>query len=200
MKKLSLILLIGIVVFSACSILQTITNVSRLKFKLGEVNNFSVNGISLNEKSRISDFTPSDLLKLSTIFATGKMPASFTLNILAKNPNDGTGGYAATDINLKAFDWDLFLNDTKTISGGIGAPVIVPGVGESAVIPLRVEIDLLKFFGSGSLDEVINLALKLGGKRGNTSAVKVVAKPILGTPIGDISYPEPITIVDTEFK
>lgn len=200
MRKGLLYLVIVIGFVSGCSVLQTMTNVSRLKFKLNSVNNFQVNGIDIESKSRLSDFTATDLLRLTTVFTSGKLPVSFQVNVEAKNPNDGTGGYPANDITLKAFDWELYINDTKTISGGLSETLVVPGVGENRNIPLHVELDLLEFFGNRGMEEVLNLALKLGGRGGNTSNVKLIAQPVLGTPIGDLHYPEPVTIVDHQFN
>jgi len=47
---------------------------------------------------------------------------------------------------------------------------------------------------------VIDLALKLGGKNKTTSEIEVIAKPVLGTPFGDLSYPEPVKIVDYQYN
>lgn len=200
MKKITVIIVVLVIMMQGCSILKTVTNISRLKFKLDSVSGFNLNGISISNKSKLSDFTATDLLKLTTVFGTGKLPVNFNVNVAAKNPNDGTGGYPATDITLKSFDWDLYLNGKKTISGGIASTLVIPGVGESSIIPLKVELDLLEFFGGGGLNEVINLALKLGGKECSTSEIELIASPVLGTPIGDIAYPEPIKIVDYRFN
>ena len=68
------------------------------------------------------------------------------LNVDAKNPNDGTGGYKKSDATLQNFKWRLFLDDKETISGDIDQPVVVPGTGDVTTIPLRINIDLMKFF------------------------------------------------------
>ncbi len=200
MRKIVLTSLVAVFIISGCSVLQTITNISRLKFKLDNVNSFTVNGIAISNKSKISDFGTFDIINLTTMLASGKMPVSFNVNVAAKNPNDGTGGYGASDVSLKSFAWDLYLNDKKTISGNIDKPVNVPGVGEATVIPLKIEMDLFQFFGDGGLNDILNLALKLGGKESAATNVKLVAQPVLGTVIGDLKYPEPITIVSTTFN
>jgi hypothetical protein len=186
--------------FSGCAVLQTITNISRLKFKIDSADGVMISNIPVSGKSKLSDFNSLDILKLSSTLASGKMPVSFYLNVAAQNPNDGSGGYGATDITLKSFAWDLFVNNKKTISGNIAAPVVVPGVGERSIIPLKIEIDLVELFGNGGLNEVLNLALKLGGKEGSTSNLFLTATPVIGTPIGDIAYPDPITIVDYTYN
>ena len=175
-------------------------NVSRLKFKLGAVNNFSVGDISLSDKNTLKDFNPLDIIKLTAVATKGELPVSFTLNVEAKNPNDGKEGYSATDITLKSFPWRLLIDEKETIKGNIGSPVIVPGKGESTVIPVQIELDLLKFFNEQGFESIMNLALSLGGKKASTSRLKMIAQPVLGTPLGDIQYPDEITIVDHQFN
>lgn len=201
MKKQFLIPIILLSVFTLyqCSVYQTITNLSRLQFKVGEVNSFRINDLDISGKTSLKDFTATDLLNLTSMFTQGKLPVSFVLNVDAKNPNDGTGGYARTDATLKSFKWRLFIDDKETISGDIDSPVTVPGTGEVTKIPLRVNIDLLQFFKDQGFDRVINLALTLGGKNGSTSKITLYATPTVSTPIGNITYPGELKIVDTQF-
>ncbi|MFC2083737.1 hypothetical protein ACFLS9_01635 [Bacteroidota bacterium] len=200
MKKYFISCVILAFFIGGCSVLKTVMNLSRLQFKIDSVSDFTLSGIQIGNKLRLSDFSPSDILKLTTIFTRGDLPVSFQLNIEAKNPNDGSGGYPSQDIIIKSFAWDLQINEIKTISGNIKNPVTVPGVGETTGIPLKIELDMLKFFSEGGLDEVLKLALNLGGREKSTSNIVLIANPILGTSIGDLSYPEPIRIVDYSFN
>jgi hypothetical protein len=184
---------------TSCSVYETIVNLSRLKFKLGEVNNFTISGINLSNKKGYSDFNPLELLNLTQAISSGKLPASFTLNVEAKNPNDGTGGYSKTDATLKAFPWKLNIDQTETISGNISAPVSVPGTGEITNIPLDLNIDLLEFFGNQGLENLVNLALALGGQEGSSSRLTLFATPTVSSPLGDIKYPGELKIVDQSF-
>lgn len=173
---------------------------TRIKFKLANVNDFAVSGIKVNDKNSLSDFSPADLLKLTVDVAAGKLPVSFNVNVLAKNPNDGTGGFPATDIKIKSFPWTLSLNDKETISGNITEPITVPGVGEETSIALQMNLDLFKFFEDKGFNDIMDMILKLGGQNSSTSSVKIIADPVLDTPIGDMKYPEQIVIIDSEFK
>ena len=175
-------------------------NVSRLKFKVGNVDDFKVMGISIKDKQKLTDFNPLDLIKLTSVVTKGELPVTFTLFVEAKNQNDGTGGYPATDITLKSFPAKLYIDDKLTVTGNIGSPVIVPGVGENKLIPINIDMDLMKFFKDRGLESIINLALNLGGQKASTSSIKLVTKPVIGTPIGDLEYPEEITIVDQKFN
>lgn len=195
---LPLILLLALTNIS-CSVYQTMVNLSRLKFKINNVNNFSIAGVQLANKRSIRDFSSLEALKLTAAFANGSLPASFTLNIDALNPNDGKGGYPKTNATLKSFPWRLLLQDKETISGGLNSPVTVPGTGESIVIPLGISIDLYSFFRDKGYNDLINLALNLGGAGGDPSKVALYAKPTVTSAVGDLTYPQEIKIVSYEY-
>ncbi len=197
--KLLIILGFLLVALSSCSVYKTFVNMSRLKFKLNSVQNFRVLNYPVNNKTSLKDFSPIDLINLTASVATGKLPVSFTLIVDAKNPNTGNG-YSSTDITIEDFPWKLYVNGKETVSGRLEKPVTVPGMGEVREIPLEVKFDLLKIFKNKSLDDIINLALTIGGAKGSPSHLKLVAEPVLGTPIGKMKYPEPITIVSQKFQ
>jgi len=201
MKKpiiLSLIIVIALIAIQ-CSVYQTMVNLSRLQFKLGDVNGFSVMNIPISNKTSISDFTALDVINITSSVSQGKFPVSFVLNVDARNPNDGSGGYKRTDATLKDLAWTLELDGKKTISGRLDNPVSVPGTGDITVIPLRIDIDLKEFFAERGYQSLINLALALGGAQGSSSKVALYAKPTVSTVLGDISYPGELKIVDTQF-
>jgi len=199
MKKLLLLSIAILLTSTSCSVYQTMVNLSRLHFKLGDVNNFTVSGINISNKKSLNDFNPLEILNLTQTIATGKLPASFTLNVEAKNPNDGTGGYPKTDATLKEFPWRLEIDDVETISGNIGSPVSVPGTGEITNIPLTMNIDLIEFFGNKGYENLIKLALTLGGQQGSSSKLTLFASPTVTSPLGDIKYPGEIKIVEQIF-
>jgi hypothetical protein len=200
MKKI--ILLSVLIIFSniSCSVYETFVNISRLKFKLADVNNFTLSGVNLSNKKKISDFSPVEALKLSSAFASGKLPVSFILNVEAKNPNDGTSGYKRTSATIKSFPWRLFIDDKETISGNIDSPVTVPGTGEEVTIPFSMGLDLLNFFEERGYESIINLALNIGGYSEGTSKITLFVQPTVTTSLGDIKYPEEIKVVDFQYS
>jgi hypothetical protein len=202
MTKSKIIILISLMILlttSSCSVYETVVNLSRLQFKLGDVNNFTVNGINISNKKSLNDFNPLEILNLTQAITSGKLPASFTLNVEAKNPNDGSGGYPKTNATLKEFPWRLEVDHVETISGNIGTPVTVPGTGEIQNIPLTINIDLIEFFGNKGYENLLNLALTLGGQQGSSSKLALFATPTVTSPIGDIKYPGEIKIVEQTF-
>jgi hypothetical protein len=198
LKKIFLIISL-IFLTTSCSVYETIVNLSRLQFKLGDVNNFELNGIDISGKSKLEDFNFQDLLKLTTAFSSGSLPVTFMLNVEAKNPNDGTGGYKRTDANIKSFPWRLFVNDKEAVSGDINERIFVPGTGEITEIPIEIKLDLIELFKNKGYEDLIDLALALGGKKGSSSKLTLYATPTVTTSLGDIKYPGELKIVDKEF-
>lgn len=200
MMKKYLLILIAVFSFSSCSVYETLVNVSRLKFKLDSVNNLRIRGVSLSDKDQFSDLNIGEIATLTAGLATGDLPVSFKLNIAADNPNNGSGGSAATDVTIKSFPWRLFLDDKETISGNIGRNLTVPGTGGTTIIPLDIEFDLLNFFKGNNLESLINLVLNVRGEGTKNSNLKLFAQPVLGTRLGELQYPNEIKIVDYEFN
>lgn len=200
MQKLTRTIVIILILLAGCSVLKTLENFSRLKYRIHSASDYQILGVSIANKKSIKDFSSFEMLKLTTGLLKGTIPLTFTLNIEAKNPNDGSGGYPKTDLSIDSFPWYLLVNDKEVISGNISEPVFVPGKGESTIIPIRIEFDIAKSFKEKSLDDIIMLALQLGGYEGSTSNLKMITKPVIGTPIGKFEYPNDITIVDKTFN
>ena len=206
MKKIFKIFLLifalsfSLIQFGCTGAYDALVNLQRLQFKLGAVNNFNLAGINIGRIRNISDFSLVDGAKLLAAFTSGKFPASFTLNVLAKNPNDGTGGTKNTSAVLKSLAWRLFLDDKETINGNISRNIEIPGVGQATTIPVDISLDLYQFFKDQGHDHILNLALALGGVSGSSSRIKLKATPTVDTFLGPIKYPGEITIVDTEFR
>ena len=186
---------------------QTFSNVSRLKYKIHSAKNYQLLGIELGNKKSLKDFNSLEILKLSAGFIRGNLPLTFIINVEANNPNDGNGGYTRTDLSITSFPWRLYLNDKETVHGNIAQPVFVPGKGESVIIPIQIEFDVVKSFKKKSLDDILALLLQVGGVKGSTSnlptgqaGLKLMARPVLGTPFGKLEYPDEITIVDKSFN
>lgn len=201
-------LLVAIVATSAflmqCSVVkqvqQSMVNLQRCKFKLQNVANVKVAGIALAGKKSLSDFNLLDGAKLVSAFSSKSLPAELTLNVAASNPNDGTGGYPQTTATLVGFPWTLLIDSKPTINGDIGGRPEIPGTGKSTIIPLNTSLDLYSFFGDKGYEGVMNLALALGGVNGSAARLTLRGTPRISTPLGDISYPQPIEVIDREFR
>lgn len=175
---------------------DSLNNLQRLEFKLDDVNNFSLAGVNLSNIKSVKDISIMDGIKLTKAFTEKRLPAQFILNVDAKNPNDGTGGSKQSSATLSALDWKLYIDDKETIAGNINKELVIPGTGTSTTIPLVMNIDLYQFFGNKGYEDMINLALAIGGQSGSASRLKLDARPTVKTPLGNMNYPSRITIVD----
>ncbi|MCX8057425.1 MAG: hypothetical protein N3F03_07455 [Ignavibacteria bacterium] len=199
MKRIFVFSLISLLVFSSCSVFKQMTNISRLQFRLNNISDFTINGINISNKSSIKDFNVFDSAQLLNSISKGSLPVTFNLNIEAKNPNDG-GGYPRQDLDIVDFKWRLLIDDVEAITGNIARPISVPGTGETTIFPITVQLDLYKLFRDRGFDNLINLALALGGRNSNLSRVVLKATPTVQTPFGKITYPGEIDIIDKEFR
>ncbi len=202
-KQVVLIFALIITIFGCANIkkvTQTLINLRKLEFKLENINDFKLNNITLSNKKNISDFSMTDGLNLVQLFNSKKLPAEFVLNVAAQNPNDGTTGTQKTSSTIRSLDWKLYIDDKLTVSGDIDSPIDIPATGRSTIIPIKIKLDLFEFFGQKGYNDVLNLALALGGVNGSTSRVKLDIKPTVSTPLGPITYPGRLTVIDKEFR
>jgi hypothetical protein len=201
---LVLIVLAAFLLSASCATLQqmaaAMNNLLRLQFKVGLVHDFALNGINLGRKSSLADFNAMDGLRLVQAFATKRFPAEIVLDIEAVNPNDGRGGSRQTVSTLTSLESRLLIDGVPTVWGNIDRPIEIPGTGQASVIPLRMSIDLYKFFGDKGYEGVLNLALAIGGLNRDASRISLDAQPRVTTPIGPMTYPGRLTIVSHEFR
>ncbi|MCB0721348.1 MAG: hypothetical protein KDC42_03500 [Ignavibacteriae bacterium] len=181
-----------------CSTINAISNIQRLQFKLGSINNFSLAGINLTNKNSIGDFSVTDILSLTEGFANNNLPAKFTLNVLARNPNT-PGGSQNTTSAVTRMDWKLLVDNKQTISGIMDSKIIVPGTGQTATIPINMTLNLMDFFNSLGYEGVVKLALALGGVSGSPARVTLKAIPAMEV-FGIFFSGDEVTIVDKQFN
>lgn len=204
-KKMSwgLALAAAMVALAGCAALQemqdALLNVKRLQFKLDGVVPGTLAGVSLAKINDPASLSLQDGIKLTSAFAQKALPLAFTLNVAAKNPNDGSGGSPQKAAVLSALAWTLKIDEKETINGDISSPIEIPGTGQATVIPLQMSLDLYQFFGERGYKDILNLAFTIAGKEGSTARITLAATPtvtIAGLPL---KYPGAINIVDKEF-
>lgn len=180
---------------------DALASLERLQFKLGAVHDFRVAGIDLSTKTSASDFSPmGDGLRLLDAFRSKRLPADFILDLVVRNPNDGTEGRSAVPATLAGLEFRLLIDDQPTIVGNLDREVEIPANGSVTTVPIRISLDLYEFFGSRGYDKLLDLALAIGGKNGSARRLKLDAKPTVRTKFGLMTYPGRITVVDREFR
>jgi hypothetical protein len=183
---------------SSCATLNALAGLSKLQFKLMDCNNVSLAGINVMNKHSVSDFSISDGINLMGAFSSGRFPLTMTVNVAAKNPNPATSGGIGNTLTLAQFPWRLLVDQHQTVTGGIGAPLSIPGGGTTETIPLQVSIDVKQFFADKSYNDILTLATSLSGQ-GGSSHLQLMAQPTIGTPLGNVKYPNELSIVNTQF-
>lgn len=192
---------IGAIGFGGCQALKDLASFKELQFKLGDVNNFKLAGIDVSNFTNPSNLGITDAAKLVSAFGSGKLPVSFNLDVLAKNPNSTSGASTGgADLFIKKMAWTLYMDGTKTITGTVNKRLKVPASGATETIPITMSLDLLEFFEDEGYEDLLNLAFALGGVSGSSSRLKMTANVTVETPIGDVAYPGEITIINTEFS
>ena len=199
-----LLALAGILLFESCAALDqmasVLANLKRLQFKVSGVRDFRLLGLDLGGKTKISDFTAMDALRLVDSYRAKRLPVDFVVDVLAVNPNDGTGGTTKTASTLTGLECRLLIDNQPTVTGNIDNPIEIPGTGQESVIPIRISLDLLEFFGDRRYEDVLGLALAIGGRSRSAARISLDAQPTVSTPLGPITYPGRITIVSAEFR
>ncbi|NNE36122.1 MAG: hypothetical protein HKN13_12845, partial [Rhodothermales bacterium] len=131
-----------------------------------------------------------DIVRIGAAVARKELPVSFVLDVVAKNPAEN-----GVQARMVGMDWTLLLEDRETISGVFEDEVVIPA-GETRHLPIRIELDLIRFF-EGNARDLVDLALSLAGEGGSAKNVKLRAVPTIQTLVGPVRYPEPITIIST---
>jgi hypothetical protein len=179
---------------------SALANLRKLQFKLDNVSNFRLAGVDVSRFASRGDIGFGDVANLTASILQKRLPAEFTLNIAVRNPNDGTGSPQATSLFLRKIAWTLLIDDKPTISGVTDQRLQIPGNGQTTTIPLTMQLDLYKFFGDQGADNLINLALAIGGSSGSSSRLKMTARVTAEVPpLAPFEYPGDITIVDKAF-
>ena len=200
----SAILLALIVVVSGCSTLKQLSNtvatLQQLQFKLDGVEPGTLAGVDLTKANDPSRLSTTDGLRLATAYAEQSWPLSFTVNVAARNPNDGGDAGGGGTALLSSLAWTLAIDGKETISGDIPEPLEIPGAGRVTIIPFRMSLDLFRFFGDGGYDDLLNLALAIAGAEGSASRLTLTAVPSVSIAGVPVRYPGSIEIVDTRFS
>jgi len=198
------VLIVALTAFESCATLNqmaaALSNLKRLQFKIGEVSDFKLAGIVTTGKTKLSQFSAMDAVKLLGAFRAKNLPADIVINVLAVNPNDGTGGSRQTVSTLTSLECRLLIDGKPTVAGNIERPVEIPGTGQASVIPIRLSLNLFEFFADKGYEDLIDLVLAIGGSNRSAARLSLDAQPRVSTPIGEITYPGRIMIVDKEFR
>lgn len=203
-KVAAVVALTGVLALTSCAALTDMASVlaslKRLQFKLSGVHGFKLLGVDLGGKAGIGDLSVAEGLQALQAYRSRKLPVEFVVDVVAVNPNDGTGGSRRSASTLTGLECRLLIDGRPTVTGNIDKPFEIPGTGQETVVPLRLSLDLLEFFGDQRYEDLLGLALAIGGRNRTPARLALDAQPTVSTPLGPITYPDRITIVSTELR
>lgn len=180
------LLLVVLLPLGSCTALQEIANLRNVDFAIENVTNTNLAGVNVQDVRSYNDLNGGQVARLVAALATGEMPLSFTVNVGASNPQSNT-----VNARLVQLDWTLLLDNTETISGIFNDDRVIPP-GANVLLPISMELDLVRFFGRNAQD-LVELAAAVAGQ--GTKEIALRARPTVTTPIGPITYPSEITIL-----
>jgi hypothetical protein len=205
-KNIAMSLFTALFIFSCSTltkVMNTMSDLNKIQFKLGNVNNFTISNVNISNIKQASDISITDGLKLTQAVSSRTLPTTFTLNVVASNPNKKSSDnnkYSTLDAVISSIDWILLIDDKETINGRVSTPVTIPAGTQTTNIPVSIGLDLFKFFGDKGYNDIINLALAVGGVNGSAARLKLKMKPVVSIAGYPISYPNYITAIDKEFR
>lgn len=178
-----------LVMIAGCATLQQLAALRQVAFALGGIQNGRLAGVPLARVAAYRDLTPVDIGRLALAVARKELPLEFQANLRADNPADNH-----TTATMVRLAWSLFLDEKETINGVLDSAVTIPA-GQVVNIPLQMRLNVMQFF-DGPAESLVNLAAGLAGINADPTRIKLRAIPTVNTPLGPITYPEPITIVN----
>lgn len=203
MKNLISIGIIFVLLLSSCAQLKQlanqIANLKDLEFAFEDIESLELAGVNLNRKSKLSDLSTSNVLKLTAAASSKNMPITFNLLIKAKNPNStSTGSSNSSAATITDFPFDLFIDGKKTFSGNISNNVKVPEAG-TIIFPISIGFEMFEMFKSKGYEDMAKMALNLSGFKTEELNLKVKARPKITTAIGALN-PGEITIINKDLN
>ncbi|MDX2056462.1 MAG: hypothetical protein SFV24_01560 [Gemmatimonadales bacterium] len=180
--------LAGVATLVACTSLQQLAALRQVAFSLVGVQQGRLAGVDLSRITDYSKLSVLDIGKITVAVARKDLPLEFQLGVRAENPAENK-----VTARMVRLAWSLYLDQKETISGVVDTAVVIPP-GEPTLIPMRLRLNLLQFF-DGPAQDLVNLATALAGLNADPTRISLKAVPTIDTPIGPISYPNPVTIV-----
>ncbi len=190
LRSMLLCLLLAVVT-SGCTTLKEIANLRNVQFNINALSGLELAGIDLMRVKGYEDLSAMDVVRVGAAVSRNELPVEFVLDVMAANPEEN--GVQARMVRM---DWTLLLEDVETISGVFDDEVVIPS-GDTRQFPIAIRLDLIQFFDRNAPD-LVELALSLAGENGEAKNVKLRAIPTIRTALGEIRYPEPITIVSAD--
>ena len=176
------------VVVGACSSLQQLAALRQVGFALAGVTGGRLAGVDIAKIASGTRLSVLDYGKLTVALARQDVPLDFLVNVEALNPAENK-----VTAKMVRLGWALYLNDKETIHGVVDTAVVMEP-GKPVIMPMRMRVNLVQFF-NGPAQDLVDLAAAVAGVNPDPTKMSLKASPTIDTPLGPLSYPNPITIV-----
>lgn len=171
-----------------CSTKSDVDAFKEAKYDLAGIDAVNLNGVSLLNKSDISDFSFSEAAQLFSAVSKNNLAATSTLGLQVTLP-EGSKDRTMTVQQLK---WQLLVDGKQAVSGLVNEPVeLKDGLNTITVSSL---VKLAEDKGRVDINQLLQLASLLNQHGGDKPAVSLQIKPTIQTSIGPLELPAYITV------
>jgi hypothetical protein len=179
--------LLGTLAVPGCTALQELSALRTVGFEFASVSDVRVVGIPIGPESSFSKLGMADAARLAAAALSNQVPIELVAHLNATNPAENR-----VTARMVALGWTLFVEDRRTLTGGLANPVaIAPGV--TTDVPLAVRFDLVELGGGGARD-LFDLAVGIAGQGTVQKDLRLELVPTIDTSLGPIRFPAPVVV------
>lgn len=171
----------------ACATVQSLAALRSVTFAFERVSDLRLAGVRISPGMGFSDLGLADAARITAAIVTRSVPLELVGHVDATNPRENR-----VEARMVALDWKLFVNDKSALSGRIAEPVVI-APGQTADIPVRMELDLMQV-GTGGARDLFDLAMGIAGEGNSRQEVHLELVPTIETSIGPMRFPGPIVV------
>lgn len=172
---------------NSCSFLKEISTLGKCEFRMTTLEYPDLVGVDISQIHNFSDLNFIDMGIISASILKGELPLSFTLNVEARNPNPATAA-------LNSLEYIAFIDDVEVASGEMNQRIEIPANGGIAIIPLRLQTDLIEILKKDSRQTLVNFGLNLADAGNRPTRVSIKVKPTILVGAMEINYPGYFTL------
>lgn len=184
-KVLAKLLMVTALFISSCSVIEQMDQMkqfSQCEFKINTVNQLNIAGVSMDGKSKISDFTFTETVRLINALAKEEIPATFTIRLEAINPNSKKAA-------MNQLDWKLLIDQQQVAKGIIEKQIVIPPNGRKADFPVPVSVNLKELLTGKSGQALMNLVTDITGQGSGSSELTMKLSPTIRIGKQMLKYP-----------
>lgn len=180
-------ILFSLLMITSCTYLKELTALKDCEFRMGTLENPLLAGVDLSKILSAKDFSIDQTGKITKSILMGTLPLSFILNVEVKNPNKRSA-------SLNRLEYMAFIDDVQIASGAVEEHVVIPPGGEIAIIPVKVETEVMDLLKKEPINTLLNYALNLADDGNRPVRVSIKIKPWIQIGAVDHEYPGYITV------